>query len=209
MHYTGVSVRSLFRCCCKSIVPSLAWILACLLLFFVSQGLAVSPWEALTLFGDASLATPPEDVARALALAAYWRSLDKEAQTPFSKEARRCCNTQMMSLHHQSSPEGNGVDAASPAHAMFLAGLLNGGKEDDITVAAAWVCRKDRCLYTPDVPPEKGLTRLDEAPSSGAPVQSQETPAAASLDVPPPSTREKGGQRGDEGQKRETEGAVP
>ncbi|OEH77368.1 protein phosphatase ptc7-like related protein [Cyclospora cayetanensis] len=108
-------------------------------------GLSVSPHEAQTLLGDASLATPPEDIARALALAAYWRSLDKDAQTPFSKEARRCCNKQTLSVEtSEGSPE------ASSAHAMFLAGLLSGGKEDDITVAAAWVCRKDSCIYTSD-----------------------------------------------------------
>ncbi|XP_026193126.1 uncharacterized protein LOC34622690, partial [Cyclospora cayetanensis] len=111
----------------------------------VQDGLSVSPHEAQTLLGDASLATPPEDIARALALAAYWRSLDKDAQTPFSKEARRCCNKQTLSVEtSEGSPE------ASSAHAMFLAGLLSGGKEDDITVAAAWVCRKDSCIYTSD-----------------------------------------------------------
>ncbi|CDJ69503.1 hypothetical protein, conserved [Eimeria necatrix] len=112
----------------------------------VQDGLAVSPHEAQTLLGDASLATPPEDVARALALAAYWRSLDRDAQTPFSKEARRCCNKQSLPVQ---TPDGStGAHQASPAHAMFLAGLLSGGKEDDITVAAAWVCRRDRCVYT-------------------------------------------------------------
>lgn len=128
-------------------------------------GLAMTPLEAETLFGDVSLATPPEDVARALALAAYWRSLDKEVQTPFSKEARRCCNKQMLPVHTGDMPADASGGEPTPAHAMFLAGLLSGGKEDDITVAAAWVCRKDKCGYA-SPPSQSSPQRETSLPSS-------------------------------------------
>mmetsp|Transcript_19288 Transcript_19288/g.28813 ORF Transcript_19288/g.28813 Transcript_19288/m.28813 type:complete len:182 (-) Transcript_19288:268-813(-) len=53
--------------------------------------------------------TPPEVIARALAIAALARSLDPKAKVPFSLYSRQ-----------------HGFD-------------LSGGKEDDITVLAAWV----------------------------------------------------------------------
>mmetsp|Transcript_31234 Transcript_31234/g.85747 ORF Transcript_31234/g.85747 Transcript_31234/m.85747 type:complete len:496 (+) Transcript_31234:106-1593(+) len=59
--------------------------------------------------GLATPATQPEDVARALALAAKARSGERDADTPFARNARR---------HRMSCP---------------------GGKVDDITVVAAWV----------------------------------------------------------------------
>jgi len=62
------------------------------------------------LAGLAGFATPPERVARALALAAQERSLDLLANVPFWQASRRFCQD-----------------------ARF------GGKPDDITVVAAWV----------------------------------------------------------------------
>ncbi|PFH31584.1 hypothetical protein BESB_025590, partial [Besnoitia besnoiti] len=85
--------------------------------------LALSPAEAKMLSIDVSRATPPGDIARALALAAYWRSLDSCAQTPFAKEARK-----------QNAMQGFAGQLGSA-----FSGLTSGGKEDDITVAAAWV----------------------------------------------------------------------
>eukprot|EP00923_Selenidium_pygospionis_P047804 GHVN01082454.1.p1 GENE.GHVN01082454.1~~GHVN01082454.1.p1 ORF type:complete len:1071 (+),score=247.75 GHVN01082454.1:215-3427(+) len=58
-------------------------------------------------------ATPPRHVARAIAEAAFFRSVDSRAKTPFSKGARK-----------------NGT-------------LVSGGKMDDITVTASWVIAAD------------------------------------------------------------------
>lgn len=68
--------------------------------------MAVEPPECTRQFG---IATAPQDVARGIAEAAYYRSIDGRARTPFAKAAR-----------------------AAGASAT-------GGKQDDITVVACWV----------------------------------------------------------------------
>jgi len=65
------------------------------------------------LTGMVDKATPPEVLAKALALAAHERSLDLTAKTPFSENARK-----------------HGYDC-------------QGGKQDDITVVAGWVLPQD------------------------------------------------------------------
>merc|ERR1712129_94611 len=65
------------------------------------------------LVGLEAVATPPDKVARALALAAYERSLDPAAKVPFCEYSRRY-----------------GYSCI-------------GGKQDDITVVAAWVMAPD------------------------------------------------------------------
>eukprot|EP00920_Eleutheroschizon_duboscqi_P002618 GHVT01006153.1.p2 GENE.GHVT01006153.1~~GHVT01006153.1.p2 ORF type:complete len:165 (+),score=46.38 GHVT01006153.1:197-691(+) len=85
-------------------------------------GMSVSPRESKLLKqGDLRLTTPPKDVARGLALAAYWKSLDPHARTPFAREARRKCQSHVLPL-------------------------LTGGKEDDITVVVAWVSYQEDLL---------------------------------------------------------------
>ncbi|OII72334.1 hypothetical protein cand_012840 [Cryptosporidium andersoni] len=75
---------------------------------------AVSPYEASSLFLDASLATSSQNIAIALTNAAFIKSLDPKAKTPFNK--------QWASDNSKSLPFCN-----------------IGGKLDDITVVAAWV----------------------------------------------------------------------
>ncbi|KAF8820007.1 serine/threonine specific protein phosphatase, partial [Cardiosporidium cionae] len=76
--------------------------------------LAISPREAKLLCHDIGWATPPKDIARSLALASYWKSLNPQANTPFAKYSKKF-------YQHR--------------------GLIDlfGGKEDDISVAVAWV----------------------------------------------------------------------
>merc|ERR1719230_17215 len=63
------------------------------------------------LVGLPSYKTAPEDIAKALAVAAFERSCDRKAKVPFAESCRQ-----------------HGYD-------------YEGGKEDDITVVAAWVLR--------------------------------------------------------------------
>jgi len=72
---------------------------------------ALSPYAAHVL-GVPQVATPPGLIARAVSSAAYARSRDPSAKTPFGDEARR--------------------------HG-WPASWCRGGKEDDITCVAAWV----------------------------------------------------------------------
>eukprot|EP00929_Paragymnodinium_shiwhaense_P007909 TRINITY_DN111832_c0_g1_i1.p1 TRINITY_DN111832_c0_g1~~TRINITY_DN111832_c0_g1_i1.p1 ORF type:complete len:1047 (-),score=145.33 TRINITY_DN111832_c0_g1_i1:154-3294(-) len=65
------------------------------------------------LIGLPSMATAPEHIARSLALAAQERSLDPAAKVPFNEYSKRHGYT------------------------------CSGGKQDDITVVAAWVVRAD------------------------------------------------------------------
>ncbi|PFH33732.1 hypothetical protein BESB_079480 [Besnoitia besnoiti] len=74
--------------------------------------LALSPYEACELLGDASRATSAQAVAAAIAEAAAYKSCNPLAKTPFMKHARR-------------------------AKTHFM-----GGKMDDITVVACWVTRE-------------------------------------------------------------------
>eukprot|EP00747_Dinoflagellata_sp_TGD_P164911 gnl/TRDRNA2_/TRDRNA2_185507_c0_seq1.p1 gnl/TRDRNA2_/TRDRNA2_185507_c0~~gnl/TRDRNA2_/TRDRNA2_185507_c0_seq1.p1 ORF type:complete len:874 (+),score=123.61 gnl/TRDRNA2_/TRDRNA2_185507_c0_seq1:79-2700(+) len=82
------------------------------------------------LAGVADYVTPPERLAKALATAAQERSLDPSAKVPFAEHSRR------------------------------LGYEIAGGKQDDITVIAAWVvsatfyCKADRC----DDDPSRQLT---------------------------------------------------
>ncbi|KAF8819981.1 serine/threonine specific protein phosphatase [Cardiosporidium cionae] len=80
--------------------------------------LAISPREAKLLCHDIGWATPPKDIARSLALASYWKSLNPQANTPFAKYSKK------FSQHR---------------------GLIDsfGGKEDDISVAVAWVALRE------------------------------------------------------------------
>eukprot|EP00914_Ancora_sagittata_P002367 GHVO01005241.1.p1 GENE.GHVO01005241.1~~GHVO01005241.1.p1 ORF type:complete len:444 (-),score=56.11 GHVO01005241.1:126-1457(-) len=80
-------------------------------------GLAVSPYESKVLRGHDKHATCPRDITKALALAAYWRTLDDEAETPFSK----ACNKESQN--------------AVP--------VIMGGKSDDISVICGWVVAED------------------------------------------------------------------
>ncbi|CEM25904.1 unnamed protein product [Vitrella brassicaformis CCMP3155] len=71
--------------------------------------LATSPWEARLFYHNEALSTHPDNIARALAKAAFFRSLDSRARTPFARGAARAGEA------------------------------FQGGKPDDITVLAAWV----------------------------------------------------------------------
>jgi len=73
---------------------------------------ALSPYAVHVLGLPPMAATPPEGLARALADAAYSKSVSDTARTPFSDEARK---------------------------AGWPAAWCKGGKEDDITIVAAWV----------------------------------------------------------------------
>eukprot|EP00914_Ancora_sagittata_P028958 GHVO01057192.1.p1 GENE.GHVO01057192.1~~GHVO01057192.1.p1 ORF type:complete len:129 (+),score=17.81 GHVO01057192.1:1-387(+) len=79
-------------------------------------GLAVSPYESKVLRGHDRHATCPRDISKALSLAAYWRSIKNDIETPFSK----ACNKELKK-----------------------AGAMLGGKEDDISVVCAWVVAED------------------------------------------------------------------
>ncbi|KAJ1614122.1 Ptc7p phosphatase [Cryptosporidium canis] len=91
---------------------------------------AISPYESIRLLNDPKLYSSPHSISKALANAAYSKSLDPKAKTPFNKH----CN--MNSEMWQFS---------------------TGGKLDDITVVVAWVvserdqiilsCRPDKLKY--------------------------------------------------------------
>mmetsp|Transcript_91883 Transcript_91883/g.230956 ORF Transcript_91883/g.230956 Transcript_91883/m.230956 type:complete len:499 (+) Transcript_91883:94-1590(+) len=74
--------------------------------------------DQLVLAGPCESKPEPDVIAQALVQAAYEKSLDEEAETPFSKKARR---------HRLCSP---------------------GGKTDDITVVAAWVASSEQACET-------------------------------------------------------------
>ena len=83
------------------------------LLLMFSDGLSdnLHEWELLNIVDRLGLlnCTPPASIAKDLALAAQERSMDREAIVPFTETAKRYGRE------------------------------CHGGKEDDITVAAAWV----------------------------------------------------------------------
>lgn len=73
---------------------------------------ALSPYAAHVLDLAPDAATAPEFIAKSIVLAAYARSGDRQASTPFAEEARKA--------------------GRPPAECI-------GGKEDDITCIASWV----------------------------------------------------------------------
>ncbi|OII75042.1 uncharacterized protein cubi_03152 [Cryptosporidium ubiquitum] len=73
---------------------------------------AISPYEAIQLLKDPKLYSSPHNISKALANAAYIKSLDPKAKTPFNKQ----CNVN-----------------------DELWQFSTGGKLDDITVVVAWV----------------------------------------------------------------------
>lgn len=73
---------------------------------------AISPYEAIRLLKDPKLYSSPHNISKALANAAYIKSLDPKAKTPFNR-------------HCSVSDE--------------LWQFSTGGKLDDITVVVAWV----------------------------------------------------------------------
>lgn len=87
--------------------------------------------ELGALVGLPEHATSPEHVARSLALAAYERSTDPSARVPFAENARK---------------QGY---------------FFSGGKQDDITVVAAWIME--------DGPFIEGSPGADQSPSSDHP----------------------------------------
>lgn len=67
-------------------------------------GIALSPLESLWLTGSVFMSTAPRDVAKGLALAAYWKSIQLTCETTFTQSVRD------------------------------IGGINYGGKPDDITV---------------------------------------------------------------------------
>ncbi|KAH8581961.1 Ptc7p phosphatase (PP2C family) [Cryptosporidium sp. chipmunk genotype I] len=81
---------------------------------------AISPYEAIRLLKDPKLYSSPHNISKALANAAYIKSLDPKAKTPFNR-------------HCSVSDE--------------LWQFSTGGKLDDITVVVAWVVsEKDQII---------------------------------------------------------------
>ncbi|CBZ49633.1 protein phosphatase 2C-like domain-containing protein, related [Neospora caninum Liverpool] len=89
------------------------------------------------------------------ALSTYWRSLDSSAQAPFAKEARK-----------QTALEGRAGQRGS-----LFSSFTSGGKEDDITVAAAWVVAEaDANLDSEyELALDRGEENIAEAESGGMP----------------------------------------
>ncbi|KAF7458153.1 Ptc7p phosphatase (PP2C family) [Cryptosporidium felis] len=79
---------------------------------------AISPYEAIRLLNDPTLYSTPRHISKALANAAYLKSLDPKAKTPFGRQS---------------------VVSNEPWQ------FSSGGKLDDITVVVAWViCEQDQ-----------------------------------------------------------------
>lgn len=73
-------------------------------------GIALSPLESLWLTGSVFMSTAPRDVAKGLALSAYWKSIQLTCETPFTQSVRD------------------------------IGGINSGGKPDDITVCIYIYC---------------------------------------------------------------------
>lgn len=96
------------------------------------------------LVGLPEVATPPENIARALALAAQERSLDPVAKVPFVDYSKR-----------------HGYQCM-------------GGKQDDITVVAAWIMPEGGCNGDCSAPPVPAPRRTKSEFGDAAPVLAQE-----------------------------------
>ncbi|EEA05529.1 uncharacterized protein CMU_025350 [Cryptosporidium muris RN66] len=82
-------------------------------------GQVYSPYESKILYGEIGNTTTPMAIAKAIALSAYYKSLDPRSKTPFANQAKKHL----------------GVSSNDPnTNSAYL-----GGKEDDITVLVAWV----------------------------------------------------------------------